>query len=174
LTTIKVAAGGGRNNAFNPTREDTALTSLTDCMSAHHQACDHLFVAAEEAALAGRRDDCRAATRHFAAAMEAHLRAEEELLFPRCRAANPVAQGPITVMLGEHLLMRELVAQMVAAAEAGDSPAWQDAGDTLVILLQQHNMKEERILYPLCDQSIAAPSALAADLQAILEGPAHA
>ncbi|TRZ68118.1 MAG: hemerythrin domain-containing protein, partial [Rhodocyclaceae bacterium] len=28
--------------------------------------------------------------------------------------------------------------------------------ETLLILMQQHNMKEENILYPMCDQALAA------------------
>ena len=27
--------------------------------------------------------------------------------------------------------------------------------DTLLIMMQQHNMKEENILYPMCDQHLA-------------------
>lgn len=154
------------------------MATLTDCMSTHHQACDGLYAEAEQAAQAGRWEDCRAATGAFVAAMTAHFGAEENTLFPRCQAASPVARGPVSVMLGEHDLMRELLAELEDAAAAGDAAAWLGSGDTLVILMQQHNLKEERILYPMCDQAIAGGSQLADELAGqlatTLEGAAHA
>jgi hemerythrin-like domain-containing protein len=149
------------------------MATLTDCMSAHHQACDELYAEAEEAAQAGRWERCQAATSGFAAAVTAHFAAEENTLFPRCQAANPVARGPVSVMLGEHQLMRELIAELERAAADGDADSWLAAGDTLVILMQQHNLKEERILYPLCDQAIPSAEALAEQLHTSLEGAAH-
>jgi hemerythrin-like domain-containing protein len=149
------------------------MATLTDCMSIHHRYCDDLYASAEEAALAGRWDACRAATGGFAAAVAAHFGAEESTLFPRCQAANPVAQGPVSVMLGEHQLMRELLAELERAAADRDADAWLASGDTLVILMQQHNLKEERILYPLCDQAIPAAAELAEQLHTTLEGTAH-
>ena len=149
------------------------MATLTDCMSTHHHACDELYAEAEEAAQGGRWQACYTATGAFVAAMEAHFGAEENTLFPRCQAANPVAQGPVSVMLGEHRLMRELFAELELAARGRDADAWLAAGDTLVILMQQHNLKEERILYPLCDHAIPAAADLADQLQNALEGTAH-
>jgi hemerythrin-like domain-containing protein len=149
------------------------MATLTDCMSTHHHACDDLYAEAEEAAQAGRWQACYTATGAFVAAMEAHFGAEENTLFPRCQAANPVAQGPVSVMLGEHRLMRELFVELESAAASQDADAWLGAGDTLLVLMQQHNLKEERILYPLCDQAIAEAGELAGQLQDILEGSTH-
>ena len=48
---------------------------------------------------------------------------------------------------------------------AGEALAAQDAEDyagnaeTLLILTQQHNMKEENVLYPMCDQHLAGETA---------------
>lgn len=150
------------------------MATLTDCMSTHHQACDSLFAEAERTAQAGQWETCQAATGAFVAATAAHFAAEENTLFPRCETANPVARGPISVMLSEHGMMRELLAELKEAAAARDAEAWLAAGDTLVILMQQHNLKEERILYPLCDQAIPAAEVLAAELAATLEGATHA
>lgn len=150
------------------------MATLTDCMSTHHQACDGLFAEAERAAQGGEWAACQAATDAFTAAMAAHFAAEEDSLFPRCQAANPVARGPVSVMKSEHGLMRELFAELKDAAASRDAEAWFAAGDTLVVLMQQHNLKEERILYPLCDQAIPAAESLAAELSATLEGATHA
>lgn len=150
------------------------MATLTQCMSDHHQACDELFAAAEDAVLAEDWPTCRAATGAFAAAVARHFEAEESLLFPACVAANGVAQGPVGVMLAEHKMMRDLLAELAAAAEAGQHEAFRGAADTLLILMQQHNLKEERILYPLCDRSIGGAASLAGQLVDHLENAAHA
>jgi iron-sulfur cluster repair protein YtfE (RIC family) len=149
------------------------MATLTECMSDHHQACDGLFAVAEAAALAEDWAVCQAAGRDFAAAVARHFEAEESLLFPACVAANGVARGPVSAMLGEHEMMRELLAELEGAAGAGDGVGFQAAADTLLILMQQHNLKEERILYPLCDQSIGGAAPLADQLQKRLENLAH-
>lgn len=149
------------------------MATLTEYLSHHHQACDALFADAENAAVAGHWDACLADAQAFVAAVAAHFDAEEEQVFPRCEAANPAASGPVAVMRGEHAMMRELLAELLGAAEARDEAAFRDAGDTLVILMQQHNLKEERILYPLCDRGIPGAPALADQLRETLEATAH-
>jgi hemerythrin-like domain-containing protein len=58
-------------------------------------------------------------------------------------------------MRHEHDMMRELVERMQAAVDAGSADDFLGAADTLMVLMQQHNMKEEGILYPMCDQVLA-------------------
>jgi iron-sulfur cluster repair protein YtfE (RIC family) len=53
-----------------------------------------------------------------------------------------------------HAEMLELMAAMQAAAKARAADEYLGAGETLVVLMQQHNMKEEQILYPLMDRSL--------------------
>ena len=65
-----------------------------------------------------------------------------------------VDAGPTAVMRGEHQQMRGLLDQMGEAAAAGDFDSVLDQGDTLLMLIQQHNVKEEGILYPLADRML--------------------
>lgn len=58
-------------------------------------------------------------------------------------------------MRAEHQQMRALVAQMNEALTARDRDQFLGLGETLLMLTQQHNMKEENILHPIMDQSIA-------------------
>jgi iron-sulfur cluster repair protein YtfE (RIC family) len=51
--------------------------------------------------------------------------------------------------------MRALVAQMNEVLAARDRDQFLGLGETLMMLTQQHNMKEENILYPIMDQFIA-------------------
>jgi hemerythrin-like domain-containing protein len=55
----------------------------------------------------------------------------------------------------EHEQMRGLLSQMAAAAR-GDVDALIEHGDTLLMLTQQHNVKEEGILYPMAGGQLRA------------------
>jgi hemerythrin-like domain-containing protein len=61
----------------------------------------------------------------------------------------------------EHEQMRSLFSQMTTAIEQKDLEGFSGSAETLLLLMQQHNMKEENILYPMCEQSL--PSAEIAD-----------
>lgn len=91
-------------------------------------------------------------------------RDEEELLFPALEALNGPA-GPTQVMRMEHGQMRALAAQAGAALAGRDAQEFFGLAETLLLMIQQHNMKEERILYPLLDRSLANAPELAAKLQ---------
>ena len=64
--------------------------------------------------------------------------------------------GPTQVMRTEHRQMRDLLADLARAVAARRADDFAGHGETLVILMQQHNLKEENILYPMCDSSLAA------------------
>ncbi|MDY0012878.1 MAG: hemerythrin domain-containing protein [Rhodocyclaceae bacterium] len=149
------------------------MTSLSGLMGRNHTDCDDAFAAAEAAAMAGDWSACRTAMSRFERMLLAHFLAEEELLFPAFEAATGMASGPTVVMRQEHQQMRDLCADMSAAAQACDPSTLAGAADTLLVLMQQHNMKEENILYPMCDQAVGSERGLASALADRLEGANH-
>ena len=58
------------------------------------------------------------------------------------------------MMRHEHEQMRALLSQLAAACAARDGEAYAGTAETLLMLMQQHNMKEENILYPMCDRAL--------------------
>lgn len=128
--------------------------SITTPLFQHHKHCDEIFADAEEAC--GKADWIAgaAAFKLLQEQLEAHFGSEEELLFPAFEAATGMTSGPTEVMRGEHRQMRDLLAQMQGAVDSRDSDTFGDAAETLLILMQQHNMKEENILYPMCDNAL--------------------
>lgn len=140
--------------------------TFTSQMGADHHRCDELFASVEQAVEGGQWPQAAQAHQQFIEAMEQHLQAEEQLLFPAFEEASGMREGPTSMMRYEHEQMRELFAQMgqALAAERGDD--YLGASETLLILMQQHNAKEEQILYPMLDQ-VLAPQA--ASLQSQLE-----
>ena len=130
--------------------------SITTPLFQHHKHCDEIFADAEEACGGGDWAAGAEAFEVFRGQLETHFASEEELLFPAFEAATGMTSGPTEVMRGEHRQMRDLLAQMQAAVEARDNDAFGGAAETLLILMQQHNMKEENILYPMCDNALGS------------------
>lgn len=125
---------------------------ITRYLGDDHDRCDHLLAACEHAAREGRSIAEAAAA--LAEALERHFRLEEEMLFPELEAAHPGAGGPTGVMRTEHRQMRQLLADLGEAAAVGDSVECAGILETLHLVAQQHNAKEEGILYPMADVAL--------------------
>ncbi|MCF8197221.1 MAG: hemerythrin domain-containing protein [Sulfuritalea sp.] len=131
---------------------------VTDPLFQHHKHCDEIFASAEEACANGDWTEGDEAFARLFNQLETHFTSEEEVLFPAFESETGMTSGPTEVMRGEHRQMRDLLAQMKDALAARDSDAFGGAAETLLILMQQHNMKEENILYPMCDNALGATS----------------
>jgi len=142
--------------------------SITTPLFRHHKHCDEIFAGAEEACADGNWEAGEKAFAHLVDQLEAHFCSEEELLFPAFESATGMTSGPTEVMRGEHRQMRDLLAQMGGALAARDADTFGGAAETLLILMQQHNMKEENILYPMCDNALST-SGIEATLAGRLE-----
>ncbi|MDD5176826.1 MAG: hemerythrin domain-containing protein [Sterolibacterium sp.] len=132
------------------------MPTISQTLPAHHKHCDDLFSAAEEAAQRGQWKTCSEATGRYMQTMLAHFDAEESLLFPAFENATGMTSGPTQMMRIEHDQMRNLLGQLEVAQKAQDADTFSGVAETLLILMQQHNMKEENILYPMCDQTLGA------------------
>lgn len=131
------------------------MTTISAIMQHNHRHCDELYAAAEEAVGGGDWEGAQQQWQAFTSEFDAHVNQREEgQLFPALQAANGPA-GPIAVMLAEHEQMRALLVQMDDALAAREQAQFLGLGETLMMLTQQHNMKEENILYPIMDQCIA-------------------
>lgn len=131
------------------------MSPITDYMAHEHRHCDDLFAAAENAASAGDWSAAAPAWEGFCRELENHLQREEQFLFPAFEAQTGNTQGPTAVMRQEHSQIRALLQQMTTAAASQEEEEFLGGADTLQILISQHNMKEEQMLYPMSDQVIA-------------------
>lgn len=131
------------------------MTTIRQFMTADHRHCDDLFAQVEETV--GRRDLALARSSFvaFQAGMLAHFSGEEETLFPAFEQRTGMSEGPTRVMRMEHQQIRGLLQEAAETLAAGDIDGYLGVADTIVIMMQQHNMKEENILYPMCDQHLA-------------------
>lgn len=117
-------------------------------LTADHRACDALLGELRSAARAGDWAAARAALASLQHDVLAHFAAEEEILFPAFETRTGMSCGPTRVMRMEHEEARELLQDLADAVADSDADGVRGHGEALLILLQQHNMKEENILYP--------------------------
>lgn len=142
--------------------------SLTAYLSADHEHCDDLFSVAENAVLSEAWGQAERAWATFAQALLRHFSREENVLFPAFEAQTGMRAGPTAVMREEHAQMTDLLVAMQGAVTQRQSADFMGLAETLLMLMQQHNIKEERILYPLTDQALAAQKdTLCAEMQAL-------
>jgi hemerythrin-like domain-containing protein len=132
------------------------MTTIRNFMTEDHRRCDDLFAEAEQAVGKKNFDLAHAAFDNFRAAMQAHFDSEEKTLFPSFEARTGMSMGPTQVMRMEHAQIRSLMDEAADALKAANADDYLGLADTLVIMMQQHNMKEENMLYSMCDQHLSA------------------
>ena len=123
-----------------------------------HRRCDAIWARLEGAADARDNAALQALFAEFDRAIRQHLDLEETILFPAFEAATGLRGGPTQVMRMEHAQMRALLDRMAKSAAVGDGDGVVDHGDTLLMLVQQHNLKEEGMLYPMCERALGGPA----------------
>jgi len=122
----------------------------------NHREIDSRWAEVEAAVERADGEAVATAWQRFDSGLRRHLAMEEEVLFPAFEAATGMTGGgPTFVMRSEHSQMRGVLDQMAAAMEKGDHGELVDQGDTLLLLIQQHNAKEEGMLYPMAERALA-------------------
>jgi len=131
------------------------MAGIASTMARHHATCDDLFAAALAKATQGNWDETVFEFTRFRDELERHIGGEETVLFPAFELATGVQTGPTAVMREEHNRMRALLAQIELALIAHDQEGVEGYASTLLIMMQQHNLKEENVLYPMFDAIMA-------------------
>ncbi|MEA3456203.1 MAG: hemerythrin domain-containing protein [Campylobacterota bacterium] len=128
---------------------------ISSYMKNEHRECDTLFAGAEEAVALGEWEVGEERFLAFANDTLTHFKKEEEELFPAFESQTGNSEGPTRVMIFEHEQVRGLIGKMAEALESKDRDAYLSLAESMMILLQQHNMKEEQMLYAMCDNILA-------------------
>ena len=131
------------------------MTTISDFLATDHKLCDNLFAAAEADAAQEDWDKTATSFNLFQKTLTHHFTMEEEVMFPAFEDRTGMTQGPTSMMRSEHCQMTDLLNQMAEAVANKDRDAYLGDADTLLILMQQHNMKEEHMLYRMADQALA-------------------
>ncbi len=131
------------------------MPSIADALTRDHGPCDALFAAADNAVADNSWGPATLAFEAFRTATLLHFEREETVLFPDFEARTGMSGGPTYVMRLEHDQMRASLEALAQALERRDTRAYLGQSETLLMLMRQHNMKEEQILYPMADQALA-------------------
>jgi len=133
------------------------MMSIKDFLSNDHRKCDEHFANMESKA-SESLSNAKEATQSFIDETEKHFQMEERVMFLEFETKTGMTQGPTAMMRQEHAQMRSLMAQLLEAIDADNSDKFFGLSETLMILMQQHNMKEEQMLYPMAQQHLSAES----------------
>ena len=136
------------------------MTTIIEYMTGQHRSCDDNFAAAEAAVSEQNWGEAENQWGLFCNNLEVHLNNEEETLFPQFEQVTGSTGGPTSIMRLEHQQMREMVVSMTDALQAKDCDEYLGLSETLMILMQQHNMKEEQMLYPMTQQALPDSAAV--------------
>lgn len=131
------------------------MSSFSDYLGNDHRRIDESFADADAAAACSEWHQCVTAFSAGQQSLLAHIRMEENVLFPAFEAASGMASGAIYVMRAEHQQIQALLAGMQQAAANWDNDTFLSLSGDLHQALVQHNQKEENILYPMADRLLA-------------------
>ncbi len=126
---------------------ETISTYLTQ----DHRACDEEFANMENAVAADDWNEGSKLFEKFSCDLEHHFLMEEKVMFPAFEEKTGMTQGPTAMMRMEHEQMRVVLSQMRSDVETKDKNHFFGLSESLMMLMQQHNMKEEQMLYAMAD-----------------------
>lgn len=128
---------------------------ISEYMTADHRHCDELFADIEAILVSGEQVGATEKFNSFLSEMEHHFSMEEDILFPAFERVTGMSNGPTAMMRHEHTQMRNMFQQMSESMDAGDVFNYLGIAETLLVMMQQHNMKEEQVLYPMVDNTLS-------------------
>lgn len=131
------------------------MSDIKEFLTQGHRDCDELFAELEDA-VAKNSDESSHKYEKFYDDLTNHFSMEEMVLFPMLNDYTP--NSPLRAMEMEHEQLRELLSKMRKALEQKDKEKFFSLSETLMILMQQHNMKEEQMLYTMAQQRLSAES----------------
>ncbi len=132
------------------------MADIKEYLTNDHRACDEVFASMEQAVSSNGMASAKEIFEKFSADLANHFAMEELVMFVEFEQKTGMTQGPTQMMRMEHEQMRNLLAQLRETFESDNQEKFFGLSETLMILMQQHNMKEEQMLYPMAQQHLSA------------------
>lgn len=137
-------------------KEANAQRTVTEYLQTDHRRLDGIFERFLQEVKAGKWDEAVTDFKEFSLGLKRHIKIEEEILFPVFEEkTGMVDAGPTFVMRMEHQEIQKNLDNTLASAEAKDASGVEEATGALSLVLGDHNMKEENILYPESDSFLS-------------------
>lgn len=131
------------------------METISTFLTHDHRACDEEFASMENAVASENWDEATNKYNKFSADLLHHFDMEEKVMFLSFEQKTGMTQGPTAVMRMEHDQMRQILDQLKADLEAKNKDHFFGVSESLMMLMQQHNMKEEQMLYAMADAHLS-------------------
>ncbi|MCC6848660.1 MAG: DUF2249 domain-containing protein [Deltaproteobacteria bacterium] len=129
--------------------------NVTGYLQEDHERLDAIVPEVQALVRAGSLPEAGARFAEFTCGLGRHIEVEEQVLFPTFEELTGMSGGgPTFVMRDEHVEIRRLMDATTGALRAGDAAKAEESLQRLTETLATHNMKEERMLYPMTDQAL--------------------
>lgn len=138
------------------THEPPPSDTLSAYLSSDHERQAFLLDEAARAVGEGRFAEAQSAFSRFEAALDHHLRLEEEVVFPVFEVRSGITTGPTIALRCEHRDIRNTVRSMEAALSAEDARTFRESVRFLDSIVTTHEAKEEHVLYPAIDRLLTS------------------
>ena len=130
------------------------MSDIKEFMTQDHRECDRVFAELEDAVLKDS-DDISEKFEKLNDDLNNHFSMEEIVLFPAFDQVSGMKDSPARVMEMEHEQIRELLSKIRRAIKEKDKDKFFSISETLMIIIQQHNMKEEQLLYTVAQEYLS-------------------
>src|SRR6218665_1254290 len=132
------------------------MNTISSFLTSDHRACDNEFANLENAIASQDWEESKTQLEKFSADLLHHFDMEEKVMFPVFEEVTGMSQGPTMVMRMEHSQMRNILDDLKADIEKRDKNRFFGVSESLMMLMQQHNMKAEQMLYAMADMHLGS------------------
>lgn len=127
------------------------MSTISEFLTLDHRACDLGFARLESSVVSQNWEEAKEKMNKFSFDLLHHFDMEEKVMFPIFEETTGMTQGPTMIMTMEHNQMRQLLNALENDIEKKDKNHFLGVSESLMMLMQQHNMKEEQMLYKMAD-----------------------
>lgn len=132
------------------------METISTFLTADHRICDELFARLETSVVKKDWSIAKTNFEDFSRDLIHHFDMEEKVFFPIFEENTGMSCGPTQVMKMEHEQMRFILNQLENDLKKEDDKHFLGLSETLMMLMQQHNMKEEQMLYKMADMHLGS------------------
>ncbi len=130
--------------------------TISSYLTQDHRACDEEFAELENAVASENWAEVEKVFAAFTSDLFHHFDMEEKVMFPTFEEKTGMTGGPTQMMRMEHQQMMQIVTQMKDDISSKNKDHFFGLSETLMMIMQQHNMKEEQMLYRMVDSHLGA------------------
>ena len=132
------------------------MDTIASFLTTDHRACDEEFANLENTVASLNWEESQKKLEKFSSDLLHHFDMEEKVMFPAFEENTGMTQGPTMVMRIEHSQMKAILEDLKADIEKKDKNHFFGVSESLMMLMQQHNMKEEQMLYKMADMHLGS------------------